>query len=67
MHIFGGYDGQCWLNDFYSLDLETFEWQKINQQGSLPSERFGFSSSQTGDFFYIFGGFDGTNWLNDFY
>jgi hypothetical protein len=37
MYIFGGYDGVCWLNDFYSLDLQSFEWCKLPNKGDVPS------------------------------
>lgn len=33
MYIFGGCDGLLWLNDFYSLNLKTLIWEKIEPTG----------------------------------
>lgn len=59
MFIFGGYDGQSWLNDFYSLNLTNLRWTKIENNGESPSERFGFASGIFENKMFLFGGFDG--------
>jgi len=37
--VFGGHNGNRHLNDLYLFDLETKKWDKIEQQGQLPSAR----------------------------
>lgn len=44
MFVFGGYDGNSWLNDLYYLNLTSYVWTKVEQRGQQPSERFGFAS-----------------------
>lgn len=67
MYLFGGYSGFTWLNDFHSFCFETHVWQAVpsGQKGQVPSTRFGYVSSEHGDFMYISGGYDGSSWLND--
>lgn len=67
MFIFGGYDGNNWLGDFYGFDFKTNEWARIKNEGKPPNERFGFCSGLHENRYYIWGGFDGKLWLNDFY
>ena len=59
MYVFGGYDGNSWLNDFYALDLVTLQWSLVEQKGQRPSERFGFASGVHEQCLIVFGGFDG--------
>jgi len=66
--IFGGFNGQSKLKDFYEFNTETNTWQEVisSGHGNIPSARHSHISVVHGDKMYIFGGFDG-NCKNDFY
>mmetsp|Transcript_26352 Transcript_26352/g.85315 ORF Transcript_26352/g.85315 Transcript_26352/m.85315 type:complete len:249 (-) Transcript_26352:1284-2030(-) len=80
LYLFGGYNGQQWLNDLFSFDLFTKEWHNVDQSGITqglrvnhillnsgqpPASRFGYVSVVHNNFFVVFGGYDGSTWLND--
>lgn len=65
LYLFGGYNGQQWLNDLFSFDLITKEWHNVDQSGQPPASRFGYVSVVHNNFFIVFGGYDGSTWLND--
>mmetsp|Transcript_26361 Transcript_26361/g.85337 ORF Transcript_26361/g.85337 Transcript_26361/m.85337 type:complete len:219 (-) Transcript_26361:1222-1878(-) len=65
LYLFGGYNGQQWLNDLFSFDLFTKEWHNVDQSGQPPASRFGYVSVVHNNFFVVFGGYDGSTWLND--
>mmetsp|Transcript_32074 Transcript_32074/g.108935 ORF Transcript_32074/g.108935 Transcript_32074/m.108935 type:complete len:102 (-) Transcript_32074:181-486(-) len=65
LYLFGGYNGQQWLNDLFSFDLGTKEWHSVDQSGQPPASRFGYVSVVHNNFFIVFGGYDGSTWLND--
>ncbi|XP_064387422.1 uncharacterized protein LOC135335784 [Halichondria panicea] len=41
LHIFGGHDGNDFVNDMYKLDLDTFHWTKARSSGSRPIKKNG--------------------------
>ena len=41
LHIFGGHDGNDFVNDMYKLDLDTFQWTKVRSSGSQPIKKNG--------------------------
>ncbi|GMH67189.1 hypothetical protein TrST_g14110 [Triparma strigata] len=63
--VFGGYNGKEWLNDLWSLDMESHEWTLLSEEG--PSCRFGYVSVVYKTGYYLLGGYDGDRWLNDFW
>ena len=66
MLVFGGGDGKSWLNDLYSLDLQTNEWVKISTIGPSPAGRLQHISIGVGNLLYVFGGEPGRQrQLND--
>lgn len=83
VYLFGGYNGNAWLNDLWMFDIETKEWTCIQEsresdeanalirsndtEDVYPSRRFGYVSVVHEGKFIVFGGFDGSSWLNDMY
>mmetsp|Transcript_4774 Transcript_4774/g.10128 ORF Transcript_4774/g.10128 Transcript_4774/m.10128 type:complete len:613 (+) Transcript_4774:1-1839(+) len=83
VYLFGGYNGNSWLNDLWMFDIDTQRWTCIQEssdfdestsalgrlvgQNSGPSRRFGYVSVVHNNKFVLFGGFDGTRWLNDMF
>jgi len=59
MYIFGGECDQkvLNLNDLWTLDLESYKWNKLNCKGDvIPTERKGMSFIELNGQFYVFGG-----------
>lgn len=79
IYLFGGYDGNSWLNDLWKFDIESKRWTCIQESsdptpedmdiegGKVPSRRFGYVSVVHDDKLVLFGGFDGSRWLADMY
>ena len=82
VYLFGGYNGDCWLNDLWMFDIDSKLWTCIQESSdrnssvensplsdndSVPSRRFGYVSIVHDNKLILFGGFDGENWLNDMY
>jgi len=65
--LFGGYDGQNWLNDMYQFDFTKRRWEQKNTTGTIPSIRSCPSWCKEGNKVYVFGGYDGVQRMNDFY
>ncbi|GAA4112589.1 kelch repeat-containing protein [Aquimarina addita] len=60
-----GYDGDDYLNDFWSYDIEGNYWSQLADfTGVARSSAVGFTVNNVG---YVGTGFDGDNELNDFY
>jgi len=54
------------MNDFYVLDLQTFQWQCLSEKlKSIPSARAFHSSCLNNNSIYIFGGADGETRYSD--
>jgi len=60
MFIFGGIDSKSGnaLNDMWTFNFITHEWQELDIQGWVPQARAGFSFTLVEDKVYLFGGFD---------
>lgn len=54
--LWGGFDGQRWLNDMYIYDFGTSQWSQVQQAGTLPSIRSCPASAADGKYLYIQGG-----------
>ena len=67
LHLFGGYNGSRWLNDFHEYNLSTGTWRKMNAVGTLPIARFGYVAAVYKNLFKLYGGYDGSGWLDDMY
>ena len=37
IYLFGGYDGQSWLNDLWKFDIESKKWTCIQESSSCPN------------------------------
>jgi len=57
MYIFGGWNGHQSLDDFYSLNLDTLQWRKIQSENG-PSRRRMHSCAVHNGKMYVFGGYD---------
>jgi N-acetylneuraminic acid mutarotase len=57
--VWGGFDGQRWLNDMYVYDFAISAWSEIQQLGMLPSVRSCPAWVGDGKYLYIQGGYDG--------
>jgi len=72
--LFGGYDGNQWLNDLWVFDIAQNHWTCIQESSDPnsgddtfgPSRRFGYASVVHRNKFVLFGGFDGVQWLWEF-
>ncbi|OVA04317.1 hypothetical protein BVC80_1395g24 [Macleaya cordata] len=56
--IFGGGSHATCFNDLHVLDLDTMEWSRPIQQGSIPSPRAGHAGVTVGENWFIVGGGD---------
>jgi leucine-zipper-like transcriptional regulator 1 len=54
--LWGGFDGQRWLNDMYVYDFGSSNWSSVQQFGILPSIRSCPASAADGKYLYIQGG-----------
>merc|ERR1712190_120960 len=59
--VFGGFDGQNWLNDMHQIDLKTLIWSKIDLE-YRPPPRFGFVFHKYRHYIYLFGGYGNSEW-----
>ncbi|KAJ9452080.1 RING finger protein B [Diplonema papillatum] len=73
MYVFGGVgsndDANCWLNDTWCLDLETYRWEQIVPKDAdrpSPSGRKGHTAVVCRDSMFVFGGgVDDKSFYND--
>ena len=65
-YVFGGYSG-LELDDFFTLDLKTFEWKRIEVNYNRPRRRNNHASAVFQQTLFIHGGYDGEDWLNDMF
>ncbi|CAG9313552.1 unnamed protein product [Blepharisma stoltei] len=60
VYIFGGYGGVYYqskaFNDIYMLNIENWEWSKIEATGQVPEPRTGHAACVIGSKLLIFGG-----------
>lgn len=63
MYVFGGIN----LEEFYSLDMNSFKWSKFETKGDVPAPRDDHSLCKVGDSVYIYGGFVNGVRTNDLY
>ncbi len=65
--LFGGFDGQRWLNDMYVFDFSTKIWTEIQARGTVPSVRSCPAWAKDDTHVYIQGGYDGVERKADFF
>ncbi|KAF4698729.1 Leucine-zipper-like transcriptional regulator 1, partial [Perkinsus olseni] len=65
--VFGGYDGQTWLNDMHEFDVDEGTWSQTHVQGYIPTGRSCPSWAYHEGSVYLFGGYDGVHRMNDFH
>lgn len=65
--VFGGYDGQTWLNDMHEFDVEEGVWSQTHVLGYIPTGRSCPSWAYHEGSVYLFGGYDGVHRMNDFH
>ncbi|GAX10239.1 hypothetical protein FisN_3Lh436 [Fistulifera solaris] len=69
LYVFGGYGGGTGrLDDFYSYDFESNEWQEVHVLSEYRPgcrENNGVVISDSSSEIYLFGGYNGNSWLND--
>ena len=55
--VWGGQDADgTFLNDMYTLDLESWTWQRVRQQGTPPCPRAAHSLVRVGSALVLYGG-----------
>jgi len=65
--VFGGFDGQSRINDFFGFDFSSMSWRQVTSAvGSGPSPRHSHAGVVYGDAMYVFGGYDGS-YRSDFH
>jgi N-acetylneuraminic acid mutarotase len=69
-YVFGGYDGDQRVNDFFRFDCTTEQWSRMpaTTTADTPSPRHSHAAAVHKDSMYVFGGYDGTyrNDLHEF-
>jgi N-acetylneuraminic acid mutarotase len=63
--VYGGYGGQCRLDDLWAFDFNERGWKQIIYDGCGPGPRENNGMVQIGNFLYLFGGYSGFQWLDD--
>lgn len=67
VYVFRGGNGREYLNDLHALNVDTYQWRKVETTGEIPQQRANHSSAlleETGELF-VFGGWNGRERLND--
>jgi len=67
VYVFRGGNGREYLNDLHALNVDTYEWRRVETTGCLPQQRANHSSAllETTNELFIFGGWNGRERLND--
>ncbi|KAJ7977955.1 acyl-CoA-binding domain-containing protein 4 [Quillaja saponaria] len=63
--IFGGGSHATCYNDLHVLDLQTMEWSRPTQQGSIPTPRAGHAGVTVGENWFIVGGGDNKSGVSE--
>eukprot|EP00927_Polykrikos_kofoidii_P033856 TRINITY_DN28703_c0_g1_i1.p1 TRINITY_DN28703_c0_g1~~TRINITY_DN28703_c0_g1_i1.p1 ORF type:complete len:510 (+),score=56.86 TRINITY_DN28703_c0_g1_i1:108-1637(+) len=67
LYVFGGYDGNNRVNDFYKFSFKVPKWSQIPATATCPSARDRHVCVSHEGRIYIFAGYDGNNRVNDFW
>lgn len=69
MYIFGGYDGEKYLNDLWELNLETNTWTDLTQAmfGRRPEPRSRCCAAVYGNVMYVLGGWNKQAYYSDLF
>lgn len=66
--VWGGFDGNRWLNDLHRFDFATATWTELQQDPAvIPSPRSCPAWAKDGNCVYITGGYDGVERKSDFF
>lgn len=66
--VWGGFDGNHWLNDLHRFDFATATWTELQQdEAMIPSPRSCPAWAKDGNCVYITGGYDGVERKADFF
>lgn len=60
VYVFGGWDGEVTMDDFYRLDLKKLKWKRVRSKGERPPPRRSHNAFVWRDAMYILLGYDGT-------
>ena len=66
-YVFGGINGNKYLNDVWVFDPAKGSWTTINTIGTIPSGRYAFATASQGDAIAVWGGSDFIGLKNDLY
>jgi N-acetylneuraminic acid mutarotase len=69
MYIFGGYDGEKYLNDLWELNLETNVWTNLTNviAGTCPEPRSRCCAAVYGNVMYLLGGWNKQAYYSDLF
>jgi len=67
LYVFGGGDGNHYLNDLHILNTETMAWSQAYVAGTSPAARSRHTNVAVGTRLYVFGGGDDARVYNDLY
>lgn len=59
LYLYGGHDGENYLNDMYEFSIPNKTWTQILASNSIVNGIRGHSANCIGQNIYIFGGYDG--------
>ena len=65
--LWGGFDGNRWLQDTWEYVFATSTWTEIQAKGPTPSARSCPAWAKDGNVIYIQGGYDGMERKSDFF
>jgi hypothetical protein len=67
IYVFRGGNGREYLNDLHALNVDTYQWRRVETTGALPQQRANHSSAllEDPDVLVVFGGWNGRERLND--
>lgn len=65
LFVFGGFDGDKWLNDLYEFDINTKEWSLVTPGSKVPAARCRHTANLYKHKIYIFGGNDSERSFKD--
>lgn len=69
VYVFGGYGGVHYqsraFNDIYQLDIESWQWTKIEASGQIPEPRTGHVACVVGTRLLVFGGCSNSSQFNN--
>ena len=66
LFVFGGWDGRSRYNNFFKLDLRTYQWEKVQVSSRGPQKKSGCRMVSYGDNrLVVFAGWTGSVWTDE--